>query len=81
MQSWYLRKKELGTGVLTFAPDKFTIKDTFPIHVIYDLLDELSGAQYFTKLDLCSGYHQIHMKEENIPKTSFELMRVTMSSW
>ena len=51
--------------------NKVTIKNKYPLLRIDDLFDQLQGAQFFSKIDLRSSYHQLWIKEADISKMAF----------
>ncbi|KAL4028422.1 hypothetical protein IC575_011619 [Cucumis melo] len=51
--------------------NKVTVKNRYPLPRIDDLFDKLQGATVFSKIDLRSGYHQLRIKDEDVPKTAF----------
>nr|GEX22753.1 putative reverse transcriptase domain-containing protein [Tanacetum cinerariifolium] len=52
--------------------NKLTLKNHYPLLRIDDLFDQLQGSSIYSKIDLRSGYHQLRVREEDIPKTSFK---------
>jgi hypothetical protein len=48
-----------------------TIKNKYPLPHIDILFDQLAGARVFSKVDICSGYHQIKIHPEDVPKAAF----------
>ncbi|GJU06984.1 putative reverse transcriptase domain-containing protein [Tanacetum coccineum] len=50
---------------------KLTVKNRYPLPRIDDLFDQLQGSSVYSKIDLRSGYHQLKVRDEDIPKTSF----------
>ena len=51
--------------------NKVTIRNQYPLPRIDDLFDQLQGAKVFSKIDLRSGYHQLKVRREDVPKTAF----------
>ncbi|KAI3670853.1 hypothetical protein L1987_87495 [Smallanthus sonchifolius] len=51
--------------------NKLTVKNKYPLPRIDDLFDQLQGAKWFSRIDLRSGYHQLKVREGDIPKTAF----------
>ncbi|KAA0066274.1 pol protein [Cucumis melo var. makuwa] len=51
--------------------NKVTVKNRYPLPRIDDLFDQLQGATVFSKIDLQSGYHQLRIKDGDVPKTAF----------
>jgi ribonuclease HI len=51
--------------------NSMTIKNKYPLPRIEDLLDRLKKAKFFSKIDIRSGYHQMKIREQDIPKTAF----------
>ncbi|WVZ75499.1 hypothetical protein U9M48_023545 [Paspalum notatum var. saurae] len=75
----FVEKKDQGGKRLCvdYRPlNSVTIKNKYPLPHIDILFDQLGGATVFSKIDLSSGYHQIKIREENIPKTAFSTRKV-----
>nr|GEV57802.1 reverse transcriptase domain-containing protein [Tanacetum cinerariifolium] len=51
--------------------NKLTVKNRYPLPWIDDLFDQLQGSSIYSKIDLRSGYHQLQVREQDIPKTAF----------
>ncbi|GJU06359.1 putative reverse transcriptase domain-containing protein [Tanacetum coccineum] len=51
--------------------NKLNVKNRYPLPRINDLFDQLQGSRVYSKIDLRSGYHQLRVREEDIPKTTF----------
>ncbi|GKA78703.1 hypothetical protein Tco_0785240, partial [Tanacetum coccineum] len=56
---------------LTLELNKLTVKNRYPLPRIDDLFDQLQGSSVYSKIDLKPSYHQLRVRDEDIPKTDF----------
>ncbi|KAF3643747.1 Bidirectional sugar transporter SWEET1a [Capsicum annuum] len=61
----------VGKTIVAQRLNKVTVKNKYPLPKIDDLFDQLQGDSYFSKIDLRSGYHQLRVRECDIPKEPF----------
>nr|GEZ69417.1 putative reverse transcriptase domain-containing protein [Tanacetum cinerariifolium] len=52
--------------------NKLTVKNRYPLSQIDDLFDQLQGSSVYSKIDLRSGYHQLRVREQDVPKIAFK---------
>jgi hypothetical protein len=69
----FVKKKDESLRLcVDYCPlNAVTVKNKYPLPCIDVLFDQLVGAKVFSKIDLCSGYHQIKIRASDIPKTAF----------
>src|SRR3954465_3567661 len=69
----FVDKKDGGNHLCTYYRklNDVTIKNKYPLPKIEDLFDQLTDAKVFSKIDLRTGYHQLKIRAEDIPKTAF----------
>ena len=69
----FVKKKD---GTLQLCVDyrqlnKMTVKNKYLLPKVYDLFDQMKGAGVFSKIDLCSRYHQLRIKDADVNTTAF----------
>ena len=67
----FAKKKEKTLRLCIDYRQLNTIKNRYPLPRIDDLFDQLRGARVYSKIDLCTGYLQLRVRDTDIPKTTF----------
>ena len=79
---FFVQKKDGSLRLVTnyWALNAVTIKNRYPLPLISELLDQLSGASIFSKIDLTAGYNQVRVANNDITKTAFRTKYIAYKS-